>query len=693
VGETVDILLVDDLPDKLLALEAVLADLGENVVTARSGAEALHLVLRHDFAVILLDVQMPGMDGLEAAALIRRRPKSARTPIIFVTGYADDLRTTAGYSLGAVDYILTPVVPEVLRTKVKVFVDLYRMTREVRRQADERVALAEERSRRAAADRAAARSAFLAEVSRALSDSLDPDTTARAVARSAVPFVADLAGVTLPGQPWQTELAWADAPGEPVRAARLSGRDGPDDALRAAVEAALAGGRRATLTGLDLPLPAAADGAVPAARVRSAAVLPLRARGRTLGVLTLCGTGADPRPGPADLDLAEDLAARAAVALDNARLYNDVERADRQKNEFLSMLAHELRNPLAPLRNAVHIMRVREPADPALAAARDVIDRNVTHLTRLVDDLLDVSRITHGRIQLKAEPVELTAVVDQAAEVSGPLIARHRHRLAIARPPAPVWVRGDATRLTQVVANLLNNAAKYTEDGGRITVTVAADGADAVIRVRDTGIGLMPGMLERVFELFTQAERALDRSQGGLGVGLSLVRRLVELHGGRVTAASDGPGSGSEFAVRLPRLADAPAADRPAEDRPPAATPAGRRVLVVDDNADAADSLALLLRVGGHEVRLAYSGPDAVAAAGAFRPHVILLDIGLPGMDGYEVARRLRAGPAAGAVLAALTGYGQDEDRRRAAAAGFDHHFVKPVPPEAIQDLLAGVPA
>ncbi|HET6576512.1 MAG TPA: response regulator [Fimbriiglobus sp.] len=685
-ADTTHILVVDDLPEKLLVYRTVLEELGQTVVTARSGEEALALVLRHEFAVILLDVSMPGMDGFETAALIRGRKRSAHTPIIFLTAFADEVRLAEGYSHGAVDFILTPAAPEILRAKVRVFVDLYRMTQQVRRQAEERVALTEEKTKRAAAEEATRRSNFLAEVSRSLADSLDPDTTAMTLARQAVPFLADLAGVTLAGehgQPWRTEMAWFDPSDLAPHTRRLTGPDGPDDALRGAVERVLARGKPDRLDDLDLAYPEPTD-----ARIRSAVVLPLRARGRTLGVLTLAFGPSDRRHDPSEFALAEDLAGRAGIALDNARLYKDVERADRQKNEFLSMLAHELRNPLAPIRNAAEVLRLAGPEQPQVRWAREVIDRQLSHLVRLVDDLLDVSRITRGKITLKPEPTDLAVVVQHAIEASRPAIEQAKHRLEVHVPPEPVWVTGDPARLTQVLTNLLNNAAKYTEEGGRVALGLAREGGEAVVRVRDTGVGIPAEMLGSVFDLFTQVDRSLDRSQGGLGIGLTLVKRLVTKHGGTVEARSDGPGRGSEFVVRLPVLAGAPpAAAVPQPGRPTAAC--GLRVLLVDDNVDGADSLAALVRLAGHDARVAHDGPGALATAAAFRPQVVVLDIGLPGLSGYEVARRLRANlDLSGAVLVAVTGYGRDEDREQAREAGFDHHLVKPVDFAQLLDLL-----
>jgi PAS domain S-box-containing protein len=369
-----------------------------------------------------------------------------------------------------------------------------------------------------------------------------------------------------------------------------------------------------------------------------------------------------------------------------------LQEADRRKDEFLAMLGHELRNPLAPIRNAVHVLRLFGPADEQQRWARDVIQRQAEQLSRLVDDLLDVSRITGGKIQLVKERVEITVVVARAVETSRPLIDARRHDLRVTLPTESLPVEADVTRLAQVLVNLLNNAAKYTEPGGRIGLAIERAGGDVVVRVRDTGVGIPPEALPRVFDLFTQAQRTLDSAQGGLGIGLSLVKRLVELHGGSVEAHSEGPGKGSEFTVRLPLLGGAGCGvgneqpGRTAHPAPRARQP--RRVLVVDDNRDAAETLALLLRSAGHEVCLAYDGVEALAAAEGFGPEVAFLDIGLPGLDGYEVARRLRQRPGK-LLLVAVTGYGQEEDRRRAHAAGFDRHLVKPVDPTVLQELLA----
>jgi signal transduction histidine kinase len=375
----------------------------------------------------------------------------------------------------------------------------------------------------------------------------------------------------------------------------------------------------------------------------------------------------------------------------NARLAE----ADRRKDEFLAMLAHELRNPLAPIRNAVTLLRKRPADDPLVGQMSAMLERQVGHLAQLVDDLMDVARITSGKIDLRLTPTDFSAVVRRTSEAVGPLLAERRHQFGIELPEEPVWVSGDAVRLEQILTNLLQNAAKYTPAGGRVRVSLAeerlSNGSDeAALTVADTGMGIRPEMLPRIFDMFQQGDRpqAAGRMIEGLGIGLTLVRNLVALHGGTVEARSAGLGKGSEFVIRLP-LTTAPAA-RPAAAPGPERRP--RRVLVVDDNKDAATSLAAVLRHEGHDVRLAYDGPEALAAAASDKPQVVLLDIGMPGMDGYEVARRLRKSPEFDTTpIIALTGFGSAEDHRLSREAGFVQHLTKPVDPEALLDVLARV--
>ena len=514
-GDKANILIVDDLPEKLLAFRTMLEELGENLVMARSGSEALAEVLKREFAVILLDLNMPDIDGLETAALIRDYKRSAHTPIIFITAYADEMQAHKAYQLGAVDYILSPIQPDVLRSKVRVFVELFQLQRRTREMAEERVALARAETARRAA-----------------------------------------------------------------------------------------------------------------------------------------------------------------------------EESNRRKDEFIAMLSHELRNPLAPIRAGIEVIR-RKATEPTVAQAVEVMDRQVVHLVRLVEELLEVSRISQGRITLKKEPVELSKVITVGVETARPLIVSRNQVLDIAVPPAPVWVSGDGMRLSQVVANLLNNASKYTQERGRIEIAATAAAGEAVIVVRDNGTGIDSQLLPHVFDLFVQGERSLDRSQGGLGIGLSLVRHLVELHQGRVEAYSAGAGKGAAFKVMLPCINAVSALPTAAVPEPGRKAARVCRVMVVDDNLDAAESVAMYLRLEGHEVKVVTDAHHAISSATVFAPQVAVLDIGLPELDGYYLARRLRQQAGSELTLIALTGYGQKEDRERALEAGFDHFFVKPTDPREIQAAIS----
>jgi PAS domain S-box-containing protein len=362
------------------------------------------------------------------------------------------------------------------------------------------------------------------------------------------------------------------------------------------------------------------------------------------------------------------------------RALDDLREVDRRKDEFLAMLSHELRNPLAPILNAVELLEQLEPAaDGLVGQSRQIIGRQAKHMKRLLDDLLDVSRVSQGKIQLQKQRVDLTLLLRQAAEVSEPMMIEKRHELSMALARQPVELEADPTRLLQVFDNLLNNAAKYTDPGGHIAITVAVEGGEAVVTIRDDGIGMPPDLLARAFELFVQGTRSLDRTQGGLGIGLTLVQTLVNMHGGAVRAFSEGPGRGTELVVRLPLAPSTELHPADSEPTPRAGPGASLRVLVVDDNPDAAKMLGHLLRLSGHEVSLAHDGPGALAAAAAAQPELVLLDIGLPGMDGYAVAAQLRAAGHAGTALVALTGYGREDDIRRSREAGFDHHLVKPI--------------
>jgi len=386
-------------------------------------------------------------------------------------------------------------------------------------------------------------------------------------------------------------------------------------------------------------------------------------------------------------------AERDRLEADLRRVAADLSEADRRKDEFLATLAHELRNPLAPIRNGLQIMRVAVDDRQAVDESRSLMERQVTHMVRLIDDLMDISRITRNKLALRRERVELAEVVRNAVETSRPLVEDAGHELSVTMPARPIFVDADVTRLSQVFSNLLNNAAKYTEKGGNIALVVERQGGDVVVTVRDDGVGIPPEMLPRLFEMFTQVDRALERSQGGLGIGLSLVKTLVEMHGGSVEASSEGEGLGSEFVVRLPVVLAASArSESPDSDQRTNRPMPTLRILVVDDNVDSARTLIRLLKLMGHEARTAHDGSQAVEAAEEYRPDLMLLDIGLPVMNGYEVARAIRRRPwGRDPVIVALTGWGQEDDRRRSKEAGIDDHLVKPMDPATLESLLAGM--
>ena len=404
---------------------------------------------------------------------------------------------------------------------------------------------------------------------------------------------------------------------------------------------------------------------------------------------------------PGEFLVAQALADVLGVAAERNRLEGELRsriqelaEQDRRKDEFLAMLAHELRNPLAPVRNALQTLRIMFAANPDVERLTEMMSRQVGQIVRLVDDLLDVSRITRGKVTLRMQRIDLATVVNQAVEEARPLIENRGHKLTVKMPQQPIHLNADASRLIQVIGNLLNNAAKYTEPGGTIGLEMRREADAAVISVKDNGLGIAADLLPRVFDLFTQSDRTLDRSQGGLGIGLTLVRRLIEMHGGEARAFSPGPGGGSEFVVRLPVLPEKPKVEfirSAATDHNPIST-SSQRILIVDDNVDSADSLGMLLELSGHQVKVEYDGNSAIAAAGSYRPSLILLDIGLPGMNGYEVARRLRENPDfSGMMIVALTGYGQEHDRRKSQETGFNYHLIKPVRLEELKEIIARV--
>jgi signal transduction histidine kinase/DNA-binding response OmpR family regulator len=667
-ADKVNILVVDDLPEKHIVFSTILDELGQNIVNARSGQEALKYILEMEFAVILLDVNMPDIDGLETASLIRQYKKSAQTPIVFITAYVDELQARRGYALGAVDYIPSPVVPEVLRSKVRVFVELFRMNRQLQKQAAQREELARSEAARAAAEDAIHRADYLAEASQVLSRSLNLDDTIAAVLDLCVPMLCERAVLGIPdkeGGVRRLEMHPAPRADDPeVFTPEL--RQAADEVIR---------NKQFSLWRKE---------------GRAAAICPLMAGDEIRGALALLcdATKFD----SARIALIREFASRASIAMENARLYSAVQEADRRKNEFLAMLAHELRNPLAPIRNAVHILASAEALPPKLAWARDVIGRQADHMARLIDDLLDVSRIVQGKVAVKPETVQLAELVERSVEASAPRVGQREQVLEVVLPKESVEVDGDSVRLSQVLSNLINNASKFSPTRSRIVLEAAFRDGELQISVKDEGAGIAADFLPHMFDLFAQADQSLDRSQGGLGIGLTLVKHLVELHGGRVWATSEGLGKGCQVTVALPaRLsAQGPAPSPEALQRTPRAQAGISRILVVDDLAASAETLMTLLEMEGFEVRVAHEGHEALDIAREFRPQVVLLDIGLPGMNGFEVAQGLRSQPESReALLIALTGYGEAESRSRSAQAGFDFHMVKPADVNLLLAMLA----
>jgi PAS domain S-box-containing protein len=817
-GKSVSILLVDDQPANLLALRAVLGELGHNLVEARSGEEALRRLADDDYAVVLLDVQMRGLDGFETARQVRSREESRHTPIIFLTAHEADRPTVErAYALGAVDFLVKPLVPVILKAKVVGFVELFQKAEHIKRQAEELRRVERRELNQRLADELEAMTRLHAVSARLLcADNLGTaldDVLENAIATSG----ADFGNIQL-YNPQIGALEIVAQRGfrqdflDYFRTVRLDEGSCCAQAMRS--------GERMIIEDVELdPTYERHRPVAAAAGYRAVQSTPLKSRGGSiLGMLSthfrVPQRVSDRNQRLLDLyarhaaDMIERFRFEAALrrseaqfrqladampqivwaaqpdgSLDyyNERWYeytgfprgesgrqsweavlhaDDVQRcvntyfgcikaerpyqiehrfkdrrtggyrwflgravpvrdeqgkvvrwfgtctdiddtkraeealreANRHKDEFLAMLAHELRNPLAPIRNALHVLKLSEAGHQAVEKARTMMERQVGHLARIVDDLLDVSRITRGKIVLRRERLDLGRLVRVVTEDDRPAFERAGITLDVAIPELPVWVMGDATRLTQVLGNLLQNALKFSDGGGQVSVRVStdADQRQAVVVVQDNGVGIEPRVLPHLFETFTQADRSLDRSKGGLGLGLALVKGLVELHGGEVRAASPGPGRGAEFSVRLPAEPE-PAA---LTEMPAAPKREGRhlRILVVEDNQDAADSLRMLLELYGYEVTVAYSGPEGVAAAEEWRPDVVLCDIGLPGLDGYGVVGRLRRNPStAKARIIAVTGYGGDEDKRRTAEAGFDKHMVKPIDPGALEQLLTAV--
>lgn len=552
------------------------------------------------------------------------------------------------------------------------------------------------------AKRTGTTSQFLAEAAAAVAELMDVESTLPRVARAAVPAFADWSAVSLldaDGRPRCLEMTHVDPKeaetldelaGTPL--ARADAVHGVPHVLRTGEPELVSEVSEEFLQSLARDEPRLQQ--LRSAGLRSYLCVPLLSKDRVRGTLSFATAESGRRYGQGDLAAAQDLARRVAVAMENAELYAALTEADRRKDEFLATLAHELRNPLAPIRMGLEVLRLSLD-DPATAGEMlETMDSQVQQMVRLIDDLLDVSRITRGKLELRTTQVDLAEIVKTSVDAVRPLVDAAGHRLTVSLPDRPPVLEADPARLSQVLANLLNNAAKYTPAGGDIELAARRDNDDLEITVTDSGIGIPPELVDSIFEMFRQVDATLERSTSGLGIGLTLVRRLVEMHGGTVFCRSEGLGSGSQFIVRLPLRPTPVPFSREGKSAAKTLTPESCRVLVVDDNRDAADVLSRMLRMSGQDVHTAYDGAQAVSAAEAIRPELILMDIGMPKLNGYDAASRIRDAPWGKEVfLVALTGWGQEEDRRRSAAAGFDRHLVKPVELQALHEILAAVKA
>jgi PAS domain S-box-containing protein len=764
----VPILLVTDQPANLGALQSILAPLGQTLITASSGEEAVRSLLAHDVAVVLLDVPMGGSSGPETARRICVGG-SKPPPLIIIMADATDpgFSVAEAYALGAVDCLVKPLVPEILRSKVQVFVELFQKTEELRRQSEQ---LHLEIERRTG-------------VEAVLRDQLGRWQVTLSNIADAV-IVADAQGrIAFTNTAAEVLCGWsrAEAAGKPLEEVFQI----VSAATREPLENPVAKVLRTGLVIAQAPFSLLIDRSGRETAIDDSAA-PVRDEHGTItdvvlifrdvserrkaeelserlaaivessddaivsknldGIITSWNKGAErlfgyqagevigkPVSMLMPLFLKEDvhrildrirrdervdhyqtrrvrkdgqiidvsltvspvkdgsgrIIGASKIARDiTAQKRAEAERAeaDRRKDEFLAMLAHELRNPISAISNAARILG-QPGMEPERVWAAEVVERQVKHLAQMMDDLLDVARITRGMIQLRRQRVEAGPIVRCALDDVKPLVAERHHQMAVSIEPGTLWLDADPMRLQQIVANLLTNAVKYTDPGGDIALDARREADQVVITVRDTGRGIPPGELAAVFDPFTQGERSIARTEGGLGIGLNLVRSLVELHGGRVRATSEGAGKGSEFAIQLPAAPPLAITHK----APPGLPGPGKaaRVLVVDDNVDIARSLAKLLKVLGHDVRVAHDGIAALETAREHRPEVVLLDLGLPGIDGYQVAARLRLEEnLKHAIIIAITGYGHDRDRRRAREAGFDHHLVKPVDYNTLLNLI-----
>ncbi len=690
----INILIVDDESKNLTVLETILDNPGYRLVRAESADQALLALVVQEFALLILDIRMPGMSGFELAEIIKERKKTAGVPIIFLTAfYNEDQHVLVGYGTGAVDFLHKPVNAAILRSKVAVFAELYRKSRECGLVND--ALLAEVTERRRAEEQLRELNETLEHRVTERTDALrDSEMRYRRLFEAAQDGVLILDfenGEIVDVNPFMTQLLGYSY----------------DDFL----------GMELWNLGLlnDVPETESALQELKAKGYLRYERLALQSKdGRRFEVEVVANVYSVNHQNVIQCNI-RDITLRGRLEKQLQEQADKVIDLNRRKDEFLAMLSHELRSPLAPISNALQLLQLQQDSETELQQqARNIIERQMRQLQHLVDDLLEVSRITTGRLHLRKESVDVSEIIRGAMETACPIIDQRKHELTLSLPSERIWLNADVSRMEQVLVNLLTNAAKYTDEGGHIWLSVEVSSEETsstvqapahpqestaqkptaqeiVFRVRDSGVGIDPTLLPHIFDLFTQAERSLDRSQGGLGIGLALVHRLTEMHGGRVEARSV-LGQGSEFIVRLPiTTSDTPESQSAVTDCGPLITRC-LRVLVVDDNADTVESFSILLNASGHNVRTAHDGPAAVQAALDYQPDVALLDIGLPGLDGYQVAKRIRQEPALkNVVLVALTGYGQDSDRQTSLQAGFDHHLVKPARLEQLTQILAMV--
>jgi len=664
------ILLADDNADMRDYVRRLLA--GYEVETVADGAAALRAARARRPDLLLTDVMMPGVDGFELLRALRLDPDTRDIPVILLSARAGEESRIEGLEAGADDYLIKPFSARELLARVQAHLrlaSLRRDTREAMSRQNERLKL-------------------LWEAAAVLLTTEEPDAMLQGVFAE----IRESLDLDCYFSFMVTET------GDALRLVSCAGIS--EEAARAVswlefgqtVTGTVARHRKPIVVACVQDSPDPIMHVVQSYGIRAYACNPLLAGGELLGTLSFASRTRDFFE-PEEVEFLETISQYVTVAYERLRLIQQLQDQDRRKDEFLATLAHELRNPLAPIRNGLELIRLGGNSPEMLSQARTMIERQVRQMVRLVDDLLDVSRISRNKLELRREGIELAAIVKSAAETSRPLIEAAAHELHVSLPAEPVRLDADPVRLAQAFANLLNNAAKYSGRGGRITLTAERDAGDVRICVHDTGIGIPADKLPHIFDLFVQVDGSRDGSQGGLGIGLTLVRRLVEMHGGTVEARSEGSGRGSEFIIRLPLAAEPEPRRLPGSEgkHAPGKAVLSRRVLVVDDNQDAADSLAEILELLGHEVEIGYNGIQAVEKVQSFQPHLALLDLGMPGLNGYDAARRIRQQPGCGVMLVALTGWGQDEDKRRSREAGFDAHLVKPVDLAVLEKILAGL--